>query len=230
MIQARCVAETDGVRRRQQPEGRVRTQNPVLVQQRHFAVAFQHALNDEHDIRAAGIVFVEHQGNRILQRPGQDAVAEFRDLFAVLDDDGVLADQVDTADMAVQVDADARPVQPRGDLFDMGRFARAVISLDQEPAVMGKRNQDRESRVVVETIGIVEIRHMLGFLRVGRNLHIDIESEHVAHGHRGVRQVDLTKFRDKVFGLGSHSTPFLQHKRKKNEPRYVRRSLSRNVV
>ena len=33
-----------------------------------------------------------------------------------------LADQVDPADMAVEVDADAGPVEARRHLFDMGRF------------------------------------------------------------------------------------------------------------
>ena len=34
--------------------------------------------------------------------------------------DGIFTDEVDTADMAVEIDADRRPVQPAGNLFDMG--------------------------------------------------------------------------------------------------------------
>jgi len=64
---------------------------------------FQHALDDEHHIRTAGIVFVETERDVVDIGPGQDAVAEFGDLLAFLDDDGVLADQVDTADVAVEV-------------------------------------------------------------------------------------------------------------------------------
>ena len=44
---------------------------------------FEHALDHEHHVGAAGIVFVEHQRDVVLQRPGQDAVAELGDLLAV---------------------------------------------------------------------------------------------------------------------------------------------------
>ena len=80
----------------------------------------------------------------LLVGPGQDAVAEFGDLHAVLDDDGVLADQVDTADVAVEVDAHAGPVEPRRDLLDMGRLAGAVIARDDHAAVVGEAGEDRE--------------------------------------------------------------------------------------
>jgi cobaltochelatase CobS len=43
-----------------------------------------------------------------MQGPGQDAVLEGRDLLAVLQDDGVLADEVDARDVAVEVDPDTR--------------------------------------------------------------------------------------------------------------------------
>ena len=46
---------------------------------------FQYALDDEHHVRAAGVIFVEHQRDVMLERPGQDAVAEFGDLLAVPD-------------------------------------------------------------------------------------------------------------------------------------------------
>jgi len=48
----------------------------------------------------AGVVFVEHQGRRVLQRPGQQA---FRDIPSTClpsrQDDRVLADQIDAADV-----------------------------------------------------------------------------------------------------------------------------------
>ncbi len=108
----------------------MRADHLVLVKQSELALDLQHALDDEHHVRPAGIVFVEHQGAGVLQGPGQDALAEFGDLLAVLQDDRVLADQVDAADVAVEVDADAGPVQPGRDLLDMRRFAGAVITLD----------------------------------------------------------------------------------------------------
>ena len=92
----------------------------------------------------------------MLQRPGQDALAEFGDLLAVLQDDGVLADQVDAADMAVEIDPDARPVEPRRHLLDMGRLAGAVIALDHDAAVEGEAGQDGQGGVAVEAIGVVD--------------------------------------------------------------------------
>ena len=77
----------------------------------------------------SGVVFVKAQGDRPLQGPGQHALAEFGDLFAVLEDDGVLADQIDAADVAVQVHADHRPVEPGGDLFDVRRLAGENIEV-----------------------------------------------------------------------------------------------------
>ena len=82
-----------------------------------------------------------------------------------LQHDGVLADQVDAADVAVEIDPDAGPVEPRGDLLDMRRFARAVIALDHHAAVVGEAGQDRQRGVAVETVGLVEIRHI--FVRLG---------------------------------------------------------------
>ena len=86
----------------------------------------------------------KHERDVVLQRPGQDAVAELGDLLAVLDDDRVLADQVDAADVAVEIDAHAGPVEARRDLLDMGRLAGAVIAGDHDAAVVGEAGQDRE--------------------------------------------------------------------------------------
>ena len=107
VIEAGGVAEADGVGGGEQAERRVRLDHAALVEQREPAGGFQHALDHEHHVRAAGVVFVEAERDVVLVGPGQDAVAEFGDLLAVLDDDGVLADQVDAADVAVEVDAHA---------------------------------------------------------------------------------------------------------------------------
>ncbi len=66
----------------------------------------EHALDDEHHIGPAGIVFVEAQPDRMLQGPGQDALAELGDLLAVAQHDRVLADEIDAADVAVEIDPD----------------------------------------------------------------------------------------------------------------------------
>ncbi len=106
----------------------MRTDDAALVEQGQATRRFQHALDHEHHVRAAGVIFVENERDIVLIGPGQDAVLEFGDLLAVLQDDGVLADEIDAADMAVEVDADAGPVEAGGDLFDMGRLAGAVIA------------------------------------------------------------------------------------------------------
>ena len=101
------IAQADRVGGREQAERGLRLDHLVLVEQGQLALDFQHALDHEHHVRTARVIFVEHQRHGTLQRPGQYAFAEFGDLLAVLQDDGVLADQVDAADMAVEIDADA---------------------------------------------------------------------------------------------------------------------------
>ena len=141
---------------------------------------FEDALDDEHHVRPAGVILVEHQRHIVLIGPGQDAFAEFGDLLAVLQDDRILADQVDAADVAVEIDADAGPVEAGGDLLDMGRFAGAMIAGDHDAAVVGKARQDRERGLAVEEIILVEIGHMLAGLGIGRHFEIRIRSRTAA--------------------------------------------------
>ena len=152
VIEAGGVAEAHGVGGGEQPEGRMRPDHPVLVEQGQLALDLQHALDHEHHVRTTGVVFVEHEGASVLQRPRQDAFAEFGHLLAVLQDDRVLADQIDTADVAVEVDADTGPVQPSRHLLDMGGFPGAVIALDHDAAVVGKPGRDRQGGFAVEFI------------------------------------------------------------------------------
>ena len=158
VIEAGRVAEADRVRRREQAERGMRADHLVLVEQRQLALDLEHALDDEHHVGAAGVVLVEHQRRRVLQRPGQQPFAELGDLLAVAQHDRVLADQIDAADVAVEIDADAGPVEARRDLLDMRRLAGAVIALDHDAAVVGEAGEDRERGVVVEAIGLVERR------------------------------------------------------------------------
>src|SRR5215831_11518457 len=110
----------------------------ALVEQRKPSRCFQNALNDEHNVRAAGIVFVETERDIVLQRPRQNAFAKFGDLLTVFDDDGVFADQIDPADVAVEVDADARPVEPRSDLLDVRGLAGTMVAGDDDATVFGE--------------------------------------------------------------------------------------------
>ena len=189
VIEAGRVAEADRVGGREQAEIGVRADHPVLVEQGQLALGLEHALDDEHHVGPAGIIFVEHQSGRRLQRPGQQPLAELGDLLAVAQHDRVAADQVDAADMGVEIDADGRPVEPRRDLLDMGRLAGAVIALDHHPAVLGEAGADRERRVRIEHIGRIEIGHALVGFRESRHLHVAVDPEQVAHLHHLVGRV-----------------------------------------
>ena len=190
VVQPGGVAEPHGVRGGEQPERRMRADHPILVEQRQLALHLQHALDHEHHIRPAGVILVEHKGTGVLQRPGQDSLAELGDLLAVAQHDGVLADQVDAADVAVQVDADARPVQPGRHLLDMRGLAGAVIALDQDAPVEGEAGDDRQRRLKVELVGVVDIRHVLGPHGECRHLDVAVDAKHLARRDFCVRQVD----------------------------------------
>ena len=140
---------------------RVRREHAVLVHQGELAVALEHALDDEHHVGAAGVVFVEDQRHRPLQRPGHDAFLELGDLQAVAHDHDVLADQVEPADVAVEVDAHTRPVQPRRDLLDVRGLAGAVQALQHDAAVAREAGQDRQRDIGVEAVGAVDLGHVL---------------------------------------------------------------------
>ena len=161
--------------------------DPVLVQQRQSSRDLQNALDHEHHIRAASVIFVKTESDVVLQRPRQNAVAKFRDLLALLEDNRVLADEIDARDVAVEVDAHTRPVQPRGDLLDVSGFACAMIAGDHDAAVEGEAGEDGERRRAVEQILGIEIRDV--FIRRGKrgNLHVRINAEGLAHRYGCIR-------------------------------------------
>ncbi len=192
VIEARRVAEADGVGGREQAERRMRLDHLVLVEQRQPAGRFQHALDHEHDVGPAGVVFVEAERDVVLQRPRQDAVAEFGDLHALADHDGVLADQIDAADMAVEIDAHARPIEPRRHLLDMGRFAGAVIAGDDDAAVPGEAGKDGERGRLVEPIVRIDFGHVLVRLGIGRHFQIAVDAEQLSDRNLHIRQAGFT--------------------------------------
>jgi hypothetical protein len=166
----------------------VRADDALLVEQSQLAGLLEHALDHKHHVGAAGVVLVEDQRDVVLQRPGQDAVLELGDLLAVLQHDRVLADEIETRDVAVEVDADAGPVEARRDLLDMGRLAGAVIAGDHDAAVMREARQDRDGGVAVEAVIRIEIGDMgLGF-GIGRHFEIGIDAEGLAHRQLHVGQ------------------------------------------
>ena len=148
----------------------MRANDLVLVEQGQLAGNLQHTLDHKHDIGTTRIIFVEHQRYRILQCPRQNAFLKFRHLLAVAQHNGIFADQIDTADMAVQIYAHAWPVQARRHLLDMGRFAGAVIALHHNAAVMGKAGQQRQCRVFVKQIVGVIIGHI--FIAFGKSRYL----------------------------------------------------------
>jgi len=109
-------------------------------------------------------------------------VVELGHLLAVAQLDCILADQVDPADVAVEVHPHRRPVQPRTDLFDMGRLAGAVITLDHHAAVVGKAREDGERGVGVELVGQVDFRHAVGTVGEALDLHVGVDAKDLAHG------------------------------------------------
>ena len=149
MIEAAGVSKTDGVGGGEEAERWMRPQHPVLIEDRQAALSLQHPLDHEHHVRPACVVLIEGERDGPLVGPGQDALPIFRDLLAVAKNDGVLADQVDAADVAVEVDADERPIQSGGDLLDMGGLAAAVTALDDQLPVVG----EARSKIAMVVLG-----------------------------------------------------------------------------
>ena len=160
VIQAGCIAQTNGIGSGKQAEMFVRGNYPAGIQQGQLAIDFQNALDNKHHICPPGVIFIKNQRHRILQCPGQNAFLELGYLLAVFQDNRILAYQVNSADMAVQINAHTWPVQPRGDLFNMGGFASAVIALHHYPAVMGKAGQNSQSGIMVKLIIRIDSRHI----------------------------------------------------------------------
>ncbi len=180
VIQPGGVAQANSVGGGEQAEVWVRRDDLVLIQQRQLAVMLQYALDHKHHIGAASIIFVKHNRNRVAQRPRQDAFVEFRDLLAVFQLDRVFTNQVNPGDVAVQVHPHRRPVQPRRNLLDVGRFACAVITLDHYPAIVREPSQNRHRGVRIELVGGIDRRHPLGPFGKAFGGHVGVNSEHIA--------------------------------------------------
>jgi len=92
--------------------------------------------------------------------------------------------------MAVEVDADARPVEAGRNLLDMGRLAGAVIAGDHHAAVLGEPGEDRERSGAVEAIVAVDFRHVRIDFGIGGNFQVAIDPEHLPDRHLHVGQAD----------------------------------------
>ena len=164
----------------------MRFDDAALVEERQPSFDLEDALDDEHHVGPSGVVLVEHERAGPLQRPGEHAGLKLGDLLVVADDDGVLADQVHAADVAVEVHAHARPVQARCHLLDVTRLAGAVAALDHHAPVVHEAGEQRERRVAVEHVVGVERRHVLVGARERRHLEVGVDLEQFARGKRDV--------------------------------------------
>ena len=110
VVEASCVAKANGVGCRENTEIRVWGDHLVLVQQGQLAVHFQHALDHKHNVSTASVILIKHDGGRVAESPGQDSFLEICHLFSIFEFDGVFTDQVNPADVAVEIYANRRPV------------------------------------------------------------------------------------------------------------------------
>jgi hypothetical protein len=140
----------------------------------------------------------------MLQGPRQNAITKFRDLLAILDDNGILADQIDAADVAIEIDAYARPVQPRRNLLDMRRLAGAVIARDHDAAVLGKTGENGERGGAIKPVIRIDIRDVRIDFGIGRHLKIAIDAEYLPDRHLHVGQAG--RFLHFCHGGGRHQS------------------------
>ena len=153
----------------------MRCQHAVLVEQCQLPVAFEHPLDHEHDVRTAGIELIEDQRSRALERPGENALLEFGDLMAVADHDGVTSDEVHAGDVAVEVDADCWPVEPRRNLLDVCGLAGAVGTLHQDASILCEACEDRQRDVGIESVGRIDFGDV--FVAFGKPEHLEVAGE-----------------------------------------------------
>jgi hypothetical protein len=90
--------------------------------------------------------------------------------------------------VAIEVDANARPVEARRHLLDVGRLAGAVIALDHHATVVLETGEDGEGNVLVEQVVRIEIRNVLFGLGVGGNVEIGVDAEDLTHRHLHIRE------------------------------------------
>jgi hypothetical protein len=166
-----------------------RRNHAVLVEQGEPAIALKDALDHEHHVRAAGVVFVEDERDRPLQGPRHDALLELRHLQVVAHHDRIFSHQVEAADVTIQIDAHARPVEPGCHLFDVRRLACAVQPLDHDPAVAGEAGEDGGCHFRVEAINLINFRNVVVGLAEGGHHQVRIDAEHSPYRDHFVRLV-----------------------------------------
>src|SRR3546814_18579710 len=99
MVEAGRITQANRVRCCEHAEPAIWTDDAVLIEERHLPVCFQYALDNDHHIGTARIIFVKDQPHRLSTCQGKKAFFELRYLLYVFPNDGVLADQLAPAEM-----------------------------------------------------------------------------------------------------------------------------------
>src|SRR5689334_683689 len=89
----------------------------------------------------------------------------------------------------------------------MSRLPRPVIALYEHAAVVSEACEDRESRVGIEPIRLIDRRHMIAALAERRTAQVAFDAEDGAHANRGVRRCAQT------LGFASLAIPVCAHSR-----------------
>src|SRR4029453_12033215 len=107
--------------------------------------------------------------------------------------------------------ANGRPVEAGRHLLDVSRFAGAVVAGDDDPTIVRKAGEDGERRRLVEPVVGIDVRDMLIGLRIGRHLHIAVETKELADRHLHVGEAG------DLLGCGGHCSSVVSER-----PRPVR--------
>jgi hypothetical protein len=102
---------------------------------------------------------------------------ELRHLLAVPHHDGVLADEVHTTDMTIEIDADTWPVETRCDLLHMARLTGAMPALYHDAAVVHEAGEQGQGGVAIEHVVRIERRYVLLRRRERRHLEVRVDLE-----------------------------------------------------
>ena len=100
--------------------------------------------------------------------------------------------------MTIEIDAHARPVEPRRHLLDVRRLAGAVVALDHHAAVVFEAGENGERDVTIEEVVRIDIRHVLVGLGVGWNLEVAVDSEDLPHRQFHVWQIAGLRARQRL--------------------------------
>lgn len=97
--------------------------------------------------------------------------------------------------MAVQIDADARPVKARRNLLDMGGFPRSVIALNHHAAVIFETHQNCLSCFRIELIALINLWNIFRASFECRNFHLERKIKNFFSGYSYVGHFVVVCFR-----------------------------------